>query len=69
MAITRRRSDIVNPNMLLTQEEAEKAVDEWASQDWSTRIIQLNRGHWEAIVLVVAQAQLDKLKRLRILHD
>ncbi len=46
---------------LLTQAEAEKAVEEWVKEDWATNSIALNRGHWERIVPVLAQAQLRKV--------
>jgi len=45
---------------LLTPEEGEAAVNEWVNEDWATRYIQLNRGHWEYIVPVIAKAQLAK---------
>lgn len=49
---------------LLTPEEGERAVDEWTKEDWDTRYISLNRGHWEDIVLVVAKAQLAKSREV-----
>lgn len=52
---------------LLTQEEGEQAVRDWAAKDWSVRWTRLERGHWEDIVLVIAQAQLAKLERLGVL--
>lgn len=44
---------------LLNDKEIEKAVDNWMNEDWSVRSIQLNRGHWEYIAPVIAQAQWD----------
>ena len=46
---------------LLTQTEGEKAVVDWVKQDWATREISLNRGHWEEIVPILVQAQLRKV--------
>lgn len=46
--------------LLLTQEEGEKAVSEWALKHG--RILQLISGHWEDVVLVVAKAQIEKIK-------
>ncbi len=49
--------------LLLTQEEGEKAVYEWVDKDFSVRFITIERGHWEDIVPVLAQAALAKFIR------
>lgn len=46
--------------LLLTQKEGEKAVNEWIAQDWSVREISLSRGHWKDIVSVLAEAALKR---------
>jgi len=46
---------------ILTDEEAEVAVREWADED-PTRAVRLSRGHWEDIVPVISKAQLAKLR-------
>ena len=50
-------------NLLLTGEEMEIAVNKWRNEDWATRYVRLNRGHYEDILPVIAQAQLDKIIR------
>ena len=47
------------PGELLSDEEGEIAVEKWVNEDWETRYIRLSRGHWEDIIHVIAQAQLD----------
>ncbi len=42
---------------LLTDEEIQVAVAIWVAEDSSTRSVSLNRGHWEDIAPVIAQAQ------------
>lgn len=43
----------------ITKEQAEQAVKLWVDEDYSTRSIQLDRGHWEYIVPVIADLQLQ----------
>lgn len=50
--------------LLLTQEEGEAAIQKWKNEDWALREIRLGRGHWEDIVPVLAEAQVDKFIRL-----
>lgn len=42
---------------LISQEEGEAAVEKYIQQDYSTNIIRMNRGHWEDIVPIIAEAQ------------
>lgn len=44
-------------NRLLTGEEIQKVVRNWMSGDFSVRVISLNRGHWEDIAPIIAEAQ------------
>jgi len=41
----------------LTEGEAIKIVAAWEAEDFSTRFISLNRGHWEQLVPIIAEAQ------------
>lgn len=50
---------------LLTEEEIEEVIGRWVDQDYSTRSISLNRGHWERIAPIIAQAQLDKVDKMK----
>ena len=52
--------------MLLTDEEMEIAVNIWRNEDWATRYISLNHGHYEDILPVIAKAQLDKALNIRV---
>ena len=49
--------ELAGEGEVLTQEEGEKEVNDWMNKDWSLRFIQLNRGHWEYIIPIIAQAQ------------
>ncbi|KKM93460.1 hypothetical protein LCGC14_1208110 [marine sediment metagenome] len=42
---------------ILDDEKLEAVVDEWCHEDWATRYTSLNRGHYEDILPIVAQAQ------------
>lgn len=42
---------------LLNEEEMEKLIMEWAHENWSTRIISLNRGHYEDVLPIIRDAQ------------
>ena len=48
---------------VLSDEEIEKVVNDWIDEDFSVRSIQINRGHWEYTAPVIAQAQIELLKR------
>ena len=41
----------------LTKEETEIAVNKWKNEDWATRYIRLNRGHYEEVLPLIAKAQ------------
>ena len=45
-------------NILLTKAEISTVVQAWVDEDWESRTISLNRGHWEDIAPVIAQEQL-----------
>ena len=45
-------------NILLTKTEIAAVVKAWVDEDWESRTIRLNRGHWEDIAPVIAQAQI-----------
>ncbi|KKK81226.1 hypothetical protein LCGC14_2815610 [marine sediment metagenome] len=47
----------------LKQEELEIVVGKWVSEDWANRYIRLNRGHYEDILPIVAQAAHDNVLR------
>lgn len=44
----------------LTRDETEIVINKWKNQDWATRHISLNRGHWEDITPLVAHASSQK---------
>lgn len=46
---------------LLTEDEINQAVKAWVDEDYSVRSIRLDRGHWEDVASVIAQAQLRKV--------
>ena len=46
--------------ILLTDEEMEIAVNKWKNEDWATRHIRLDRGHYEDVLPLIAKAQLKK---------
>ena len=39
----------------LSDDEIEIVVNQWVNEDWATRYIRLNRGHWEDIAPIVAR--------------
>ena len=45
----------------LTEEEGIKAVQEWIAADYATRIISVNRGHFEQLIPVIVCAAAQKL--------
>lgn len=48
---------------LLTPEEGEVVVNKWMNEDWATRYIRLNSGHWEEVVSLIAKAQDTKTRQ------
>jgi len=42
---------------ILTPERINQEVDQWIQEDWAVRYIRLNRGHWEDIAPIIAEAQ------------
>jgi len=44
---------------ILSDEAIDKVVNDWMDKDWEVRSIQLDRGHWEYIAPIIAQAQND----------
>jgi len=50
-------------SILLTPDETAKMVADWIDEDYATRSVLLERGHWEHIAPVVAQAQVQKVEK------
>ncbi len=44
---------------VMSNEQIEKLVQDWVDEDFAVRSVQLDRGHWEYIVSVIAKAQAE----------
>ena len=44
----------------ISDDQIQEAVRKWIDEDYSTRSISLDRGHWEYIAPVIADAQMEE---------
>ena len=56
-----RITEILDGLAVMSKEEMELAVNKWLNAGTATRYIRLGRGHYEDIMPVIAQTQLDRI--------